>query len=156
VKQSFFPERLSTWVEGSGSGAYPADVTVYSRKPVQAVPIVSIVDDDESIRLATASLVRSLGWRAQMFASAESFLASPDLATVACIVSDIQMRGMTGVEMQNRLIAQGSTVPIIFITAFPSDEVRQTALANGAAGFMNKPLDAREFVDCLEAVLHRN
>jgi FixJ family two-component response regulator len=153
----YFSKRLSTRVDTCETGLLPgADITVHRGETVPDVPIVSIVDDDESIRLATASLVRSLGWGVRMFASAEAFLASTGLSDVACVISDVQMQGMTGVEMQNCLIAQGNTVPIIFITAFPSDALKRKALANGAAGFMQKPLDVREFVNCLEAVLHRD
>jgi FixJ family two-component response regulator len=97
-----------------------------------------------------------MGCGVRSFASAEAFLASPGHESVACIICDVQMPGMTGVEMQNNLVAQGSTIPIIFITAFPSDELRRRVLANGAAAFMHKPLDLHEFMSCLDAVLHRD
>jgi FixJ family two-component response regulator len=123
---------------------------------VSALPIVSIVDDDESIRFATASLVRSLGWGARMFASATALLESADIENSACIISDLHMPGMTGVEMQAILLARSIAVPILFITAFPSDEIRRTALADGAIGFLHKPLDVYELVACLKGILQRS
>jgi FixJ family two-component response regulator len=116
-------------------------------------PIVSIVDDDESVRIATASLIRSLGWGVNLYASAEAFLQSGERTTTACIVCDIQMPGMTGLEMQAYLIATGTSLPIIFVTAFPSDEAERQACANGACGFLHKPVDAAKMTRCLELVL---
>jgi FixJ family two-component response regulator len=115
--------------------------------------IVSIVDDDESVRIATASLIRSLGWGVKLFASAEAFLQSGDRTDTACIVCDIQMPGMTGLEMQTHLIAIGNPLPIIFVTAFPSDEAQRQASANGARAFLHKPVDAAEMTRCLESIL---
>ncbi|GAB2898874.1 response regulator [Paraburkholderia jirisanensis] len=115
--------------------------------------IVSIVDDDESVRIATASLIRSLGWGVKLFASAEAFLQSGDRTDTACIVCDIQMPGMTGLEMQAHLIAIGNPLPIIFVTAFPSDEAQRQASANGARAFLHKPVDAAEMTRCLESIL---
>jgi len=117
------------------------------------VPIVSIVDDDESVRIATASLIRSLGWGVLLFASAEAFLQSRERADTACIVCDIQMPGMTGLEMQAYLVATGTMLPIIFVTAFPSDDAQRQASANGARAFLHKPVDAAEMTRCLEAIL---
>ncbi|CDY76002.1 response regulator receiver protein [Caballeronia glathei] len=120
---------------------------------MSTTPIVSIVDDDESVRLATASLVRSLGWSVRAYASAEDFLQSGEIASAACVISDVQMPGMTGVEMQDQLIAQGNALPIIFITAFPSEALRRKAVANGALCFLNKPIDVQEVTRYLESVL---
>jgi FixJ family two-component response regulator len=115
--------------------------------------IVSIVDDDESVRLATASLIRSLGWCVQIYASAEAFLRSPEFAQSACVVCDIQMPGMTGLEMQAQLVADGNRLPIIFVTAFPSESARRRACENGAHFFLHKPVDAAEFTRCLQSIL---
>ncbi|HEY3598153.1 MAG TPA: response regulator [Paraburkholderia sp.] len=117
------------------------------------VPIISIVDDDESVRVATASLIRSLGWRVKLYASAEAFLQSSDFEATACIVCDIQMPGMTGLEMQAQLVANGSRLPIVFVTAFPSDTARRQACANGARFFLHKPVDAQEMTHCLQTIL---
>ncbi|KWC91603.1 response regulator transcription factor [Burkholderia cepacia] len=114
--------------------------------------IVSIIDDDESIRVATSSLVRSLGWAARLYASAEQFLASDDREDVCCIISDVQMPGLSGLEMYRRLIDAGVALPIIFISAFASDMVRQQALDMGAVCVLGKPVDAAEMASHLESV----
>lgn len=103
--------------------------------------IVSIVDDDEAVRLATASLVRSLGRRTRLFASAEDFLRSGHIAETACLISDVRMPGMSGVAMQDRILALGYAVPMIFITAFPATDLKAKALANGALAVLDKPVD---------------
>jgi FixJ family two-component response regulator len=107
---------------------------------VSKSPIVSIVDDDESVRAAMESLVRSLGFVAFGFESAEDFLRSPRVEDSACLVTDVQMPGMTGLALQDRLIAQGRRIPIIFITAFPEETSRIRAEAGGALAFLEKPL----------------
>jgi FixJ family two-component response regulator len=117
-------------------------------------PVVSIVDDDDSIRAAMSSLVRSLGYEACLFASAEAFLASASLHETACLILDVQMPGMGGLELQAELNARGQIIPIIFITAFPEERLRQRAEAAGALGFFSKPVDGSNIVECLEAALH--
>jgi FixJ family two-component response regulator len=117
------------------------------------VPVISIIDDDESVRVAISSLVRSLGLSACGFASAEDFLRSPDLQETACLITDVQMPGMTGIELQEVLIAQGRRMPIIFITAFPEEKIRQRLLAAGAAAFLIKPFDGQTMIKCLDTVL---
>lgn len=112
--------------------------------------IVSIVDDDESVRIATSSLVRSLGWDVRLYASAEDFLDSGQIADVACIISDVRMPGMTGLEMQRRLLDGGITLPIIFISAFASEKVRCQALGDGAICVLGKPVDGVAVSHCLE------
>ena len=86
---------------------------------MQHAPIISIIDDDESMRCATKSLVTSLGFGAYTFASAEKFLQSPHLDHTSCVITDLQMPGLNGVELQKSLLAQGRHIPIIFVTAFP-------------------------------------
>ena len=83
------------------------------------VPVVSIIDDDASVRVATHRLVRSLGYIAHTFSSADEFLQSPLVNDTSCMIADVQMPGMSGVELQSVLLAQGRRMPIIFITAFP-------------------------------------
>jgi FixJ family two-component response regulator len=117
--------------------------------------IISIVDDDESVRTAMGRLVRSLGYRSHEFASAEAFLASPQRAETSCLIADIQMPGMSGLDLQEALLAQGHRLPIIFITAFPTDPVRKRAEAGGAAGFFVKPVDIQLFIPCLHAILNK-
>jgi FixJ family two-component response regulator len=113
-------------------------------------PIVSIVDDDESVRIATSMLVRSLGWAVRIYASAEDFLASGQIDDVACIISDVQMPGMTGLEMQRRLLDGGIALPIIFISAFASEAVRRQAMDSGAMCVLSKPIDGAAVSRCLD------
>lgn len=112
-------------------------------------PVISIVDDDTSFRRATARLINSLGHAVASFASAEEFLESGRLDETACLVADVQMPGMSGVELQSRLRAEGCRVPIIFITAYPESNVRQRALASGAVAFLDKPFSDDELISSL-------
>ena len=114
--------------------------------------IVSIIDDDESVRIATSSLVRSLGWDVRLYPSAEDFLASGQIGDVACVISDVQMPGMTGLEMQRRLLDGGMTLPIIFISAFASETVRRQVLDGGAMCVLSKPVDGTAVSRCLETL----
>ena len=106
-------------------------------------PVISIIDDDASVRAALGSLVRSLGYTAHTFESAESFLHSRDMAETSCIVTDIQMPGMSGLDLQSRLQAAGRAIPMVFITAFPAEHLRVRAEAGGAIGFLAKPFDGQ-------------
>ena len=119
------------------------------------VAVVSIVDDDESVRAAMSSLVRSLGHEALVFASAEAFLASPRLSDTSCLIVDIQMPGMSGLDLQAELRARRSTIPVIFITAFPEERIRQRAEAAGAIGFFGKPVDGHTIIKCLDSALRQ-
>jgi FixJ family two-component response regulator len=112
-------------------------------------PVISIIDDDASVRAALGSLVRSLGFTARMFESAESFLDSPDLVQTSCIVTDVQMPGMSGLDLQDRLQAAGKAIPTVFITAFPEEHVRARAEAGGAIGFFAKPFDGQALAKLL-------
>ena len=114
---------------------------------------ISIIDDDASARVATDRLVRSLGWHASTFASCEEFLRSPQLAETRCLVTDVQMPRVGGLELQRRLAAQGCRIAIIFMTAFPEDAVRARAMAAGAVCFLTKPLDAETLSKCIETAL---
>jgi FixJ family two-component response regulator len=116
-------------------------------------PVVSIIDDDPSVRAAIGSLVRSLGYVAHTFDSAESFLGSGDSTTTSCIVTDIQMPGMSGLDLQCCLRDAGNTVPTVFITAFPEDHLRARAEAGGAIGFLAKPFDGQALVKMLISVV---
>ena len=115
--------------------------------------MISIVDDDESVRETTSSLVRSLGLNASAFASAEEFLLSDQLSDTACLITDVQMQGMSGVELQSRLLAQGRHLPIIFMTAFPEERIRRNVLGAGAIGFLSKPFDEECLIHCLDRAL---
>jgi FixJ family two-component response regulator len=115
--------------------------------------VVSIVDDDEASRLATGNLVRSFGRHTRLFASAEEFLLSGHLASTSCLISDVMMPGMSGVEMHDRIIALGDAPPTIFITAFPSANLKAKALANGALAVLDKPIDADAIAHWLSVAL---
>ena len=117
-------------------------------------PVISIIDDDPSVRQATDGLVRSLGYRSATFASAEDFLQSDRIDDTSCLITDVQMPGgLSGVELQSVLIARGSRVPIIFITAFPEDRIRRSVLEAGAIGFLSKPFPEAMLIERLHAAL---
>jgi FixJ family two-component response regulator len=115
--------------------------------------MVTIVDDDESVRDAMRRLVRSFGLEASAYACAEAFLESGHVDQTTCLITDLQMPGMSGVELQEHLCAQGYSTPIIFITAFPEDRIRKRVLNAGAIGFLAKPFSEECLVDCLEKAL---
>lgn len=117
------------------------------------VPVISIVDDDSSMRDATSALVRSLGFTVATFASAEDFLESSRVDDTACLITDVQMPGLSGVELQSRLIAQGRNMPIIGVTAFPEESVRSQMLEAGAVGFLSKPFNDECLINCLATAL---
>jgi FixJ family two-component response regulator len=115
--------------------------------------IISIVDDDESVRAAMSSLVRSLGYQSCVYRSAEEFLASPQLNDTSCVVADVQMPGMSGMELQNALAIRCRHIPVIFITAYPEERIRKRAEAAGAVAFFSKPVDSHALIECLDAAL---
>ena len=115
--------------------------------------MISIIDDDVPMRNATRRLVKSLGLNADTFASAEEFLESDRVNDTACVITDMQMPGLSGAELQRLLIAQGVNTPIIFITAFPEESLRRRALDAGAVGFLSKPFDEGRLINCLKTAL---
>jgi len=115
--------------------------------------IVSIVDDEEAVRLATESLVRSFGRQTRLFASAEEFLQSGLLAVTACLISDVMMPGMSGVAMHERILSLGYTPPTIFITAFPTADLKARAAENGALAVLDKPVDPDAIAHWLSVAL---
>jgi FixJ family two-component response regulator len=122
---------------------------------LRKVPVISIVDDDESVREATTGLVRSFGYVAAPFASAEEFLHSDRVRDTSCLISDLQMSGLSGVELQDRLNAAGHRVPIIFITAFPEERIHSRILKAGTCGFLTKPFSVDSLFACLDMALKR-
>jgi FixJ family two-component response regulator len=115
--------------------------------------LISIVDDDESIRESTKGFVRSLGYQAATFASAEEFLRSDNVSSTSCLITDVQMPGLSGIELQRGLIAQGIQMPTIFITAFPEEETRARAMKAGALGYLSKPFSEDSLLRCLSTAL---
>jgi len=115
--------------------------------------VISIIDDDELVRDAVQGLVRSLGYPAAAFASAEDYLQSDSVGESSCLIADVQMPGMGGVELQEFLIAEGNPTPIIFMTAFFDEKVRARVLNAGGCCYLKKPLDENILVQCLEKAL---
>jgi len=118
--------------------------------------VISIIDDDTSFRRATTRLIHSLGHPVASFASAEEFLQSGRLDDTACLVSDVHMPGMSGVELQSRLRAEGRRLPVIFITAYPESSALKEALASGAVGLLNKPFSDDDLISCIDQALAPN
>ena len=108
---------------------------------VAEAPVISIIDDDPSVRTATGRLLRSMGFSVYAFASAKEFLSSSQLDETSCVIADVEMPGMNGLELQERLIAHDHAKPIIFITAFPQERARERAMKAGAVDFLSKPFD---------------
>jgi FixJ family two-component response regulator len=121
---------------------------------LSSIPVISIIDDDESVRAATNRLVRSLGFVALTFACADDFLRSPRLDDTSCLIADVQMPGMSGIELQSTLIASGKDIPIIFITAFPDERIRTRAMEAGAVGFLSKPFKGSSLIQYIDDALN--
>src|SRR4249920_938193 len=102
----------------------------------KAIPIISIVDDDDAVRGAMKLLMRSLGYHASAFGSADEFLKSEQISDTSCLITDVQMPGLSGLDLQDRLIARGHRFPIIFITAYSDKNVRMRAMNAGAIAFL--------------------
>jgi FixJ family two-component response regulator len=121
------------------------------------IPLISIVDDNDLSRAAIENLVTSLGFSARTFPSAESFLQSSSVAETRCLILDVQMPQMSGLELQDHLAQGGVDIPIIFITAYPDETTRTRALNAGAVCFLHKSLDLKgsRLTDCLHAALGR-
>lgn len=115
--------------------------------------MICIIDDDDAVRVATSSLVRSFGFDAVTFASAEDFLGSHLVTETDCVITDVQMPGMNGVEMQSALLAKGSCTPMIFITAFPEESIRRQALDAGAVAFLTKPFSGSDILACIDSAI---
>jgi FixJ family two-component response regulator len=109
--------------------------------------VISVIDDDASVRAATDNLLSSHGYLVQTFASAEEFLQSTQLHASSCVIADVQMPGMSGLDLLTHLRARGYNAPFILITAFPEDSVRARALRAGAIGFLAKPFAAPDLIN---------
>jgi FixJ family two-component response regulator len=115
--------------------------------------LISIIDDDESVREAIAGLMNLLGLRVKVFSNAIEFLASPALVNTTCIVVDVQMPQMTGIELHDRLRALGYNVPTILVTAYPDDAARTRALADGVVCYLSKPFDKDHLIGCVRSAV---
>ena len=119
---------------------------------MSSVPIISIVDDDVSVREATMDLIRAMGFRAEAFSCAEEFLASELRHDTSCLISDMRMPGLSGLELHNRLVEAGTPIPIILMTAFPNDGDKERALRAGVAGYLTKPFKETELLAFIHSV----
>ncbi|MGQ0684013.1 response regulator transcription factor [Bradyrhizobium sp.] len=116
-------------------------------------PVISIIDDDASIRGAVERLLTSMGFAVRAYPSAIEFLGSPRLKDTLCIVADVEMPGMSGLELQDHLVANGFNIPVIFITAFPEERIRERAMKRGAVCFLSKPFDETQLLECVQRTL---
>jgi len=116
--------------------------------------VIAIVDDDESVRCAVYGVLKSAGYEAQSFASAREFLRSGLQRTAACLISDVRMPDMSGLELQARLAEEGCRMPIIFITAYGDSRMRSQAMKAGAVVFLGKPFDDKVLLDSVRAALN--
>jgi CheY-like chemotaxis protein len=144
------------------------DLTVHGKLPVESpgersqvvtaesLHTVSVVDDDESIRDSTRTLLRSAGYQVKTFESAEIFLDSGAIAETECIVLDLRMPGMSGLELQRRLIGSHPAIPIVFLTAHDDARSRKLAIDGGAVDFLSKPIEANTLVSAVQTALARH
>jgi FixJ family two-component response regulator len=115
--------------------------------------LVSVVEDDQFFRESMGRLMRSLGYRVEAFASAADFLASPHLAETACLIADVNMPAMTGIELYRHLSDAGRAIPTILVTAYPNDVERARALNDGVVCYLRKSADEQHLKRCLHAAL---
>src|SRR5271156_5463492 len=117
--------------------------------------LISIVDDDESVREALKGLMRSLGFTIEAFPSALDFLASPRIHDTSCLIADVHMPLMSGVELHGRLVETGHAIPTILITAYPDETVRARVLNEGVICSLSKPFDEDDLLACVRSALER-
>lgn len=117
------------------------------------IPIVAAVDDDFRVRESMASLLESAGFAPMVFSSAEEFLQSGTLPTAMCVITDIRMPGMDGIQLQRRIKLERPTLPVILISARRDDEVRKTAIAGGALDVLYKPFDGADLLALIQSAL---
>jgi FixJ family two-component response regulator len=117
------------------------------------LPVISVVDDDESVRQSLGGLMRSVGFRVKVFSSAEEFLNSGNPRDTGCLILDVRMPGMDGFELQRRLEANQYEIPVIFITAHGDEEMRRRALLAGAVDYLLKPFTEEALLNAVQAAL---
>jgi FixJ family two-component response regulator len=137
-------------------GAYEGQLIFTTQGPntLSRIPVIAIVDDDRSIREALADLVLSCGYESRLFSSAEDFLADCDCVAIDCMLVDVKMPGLTGIELQAVLNRQADhKPPMIFMTSYRDERTRAAAMDGGAFAFLGKPVDFKELVFCLQKAL---
>src|SRR5215212_6206121 len=115
--------------------------------------MITIVDDDKLVRDALEDLITSFGHRVRTYESAVQFLASGEVAETSCLITDMQMPGMSGLDLQQHLLASGYTTPVIFLTAFPQERAKALALDRGALAFLHKPFNEPDLISCVDRAL---
>lgn len=120
---------------------------------MQKKPVVAIVDDDESACEGTTDLLKAMGFVAKGSRSAEDFLQSSHLRYTACVITDMRMSGMTGLELHDHLVQSGKTIPTILVTAFPNDRDRTRALKAGVVCYLAKPFNDQDLLRCVRSAL---
>jgi FixJ family two-component response regulator len=123
---------------------------------LSTLSVIAVIDDDASVRAATNNLLSSHGYLVHTFASAGEFLQSSLLKGSSCVIADVQMPAMSGLDLLIHMRAEGYAAPFIFITAFPEESVRARALKAGAIGFLAKPFAGPALINCVEAALNRS
>jgi len=118
-------------------------------------PLIACIDDDASVSEAIEGLLRASGFRVETFPSAEDFLKSGQMDEALCLITDVKLGGMSGLQLQDRLAEMGRRIPTIVITAFPDERIRQRALGAGAVGFLGKPVTKNELLGCVDLALKR-
>jgi len=121
-----------------------------------SIPVISIIEDDESLRIAISGFLRAFKYAVREFKSADEFLQSPELRYTSCVISDVNLPGIGGLELQSRLIAQNIGTPIILITAGSDTRNKERALRAGAICFLKKPFDGQVLIECLDKALRQN
>jgi FixJ family two-component response regulator len=116
--------------------------------------LISVVEDDRFVRESMRRLLRSLAYDVKAFPSAADFLASPRLAETACLIADIHLPAMTGLELYRHLVGAGHAIPTILVTAYPDDDARVRALNDGLVCYLRKPVDEKHLMRCLREALH--
>jgi FixJ family two-component response regulator len=117
------------------------------------IPLIACIDDDPSVCEAIDGLLTASGLTAETFSSAEEFLKFGRLEDTSCLITDVQLGGISGLELQSRLLESGQAIPTIFMTAFPDERIRDRALAAGAACFLSKPITKEGLLTCIRAAL---
>lgn len=121
---------------------------------MSTISVISVIDDDASVRAATNNLLSSHGYLVHTFASAEEFLRSAQVKDLSCVIADVQMPAMSGLDLLTHMRTRGYNAPFIFITAFPEERVRARALKAGAICFLAKPFAGPALINCVETALN--
>lgn len=116
-------------------------------------PKIAVIDDDAAVRNATKGLLRSLGFTVSTFATAEEFLSCGDRRDMSCVITDVRMPGIGGIELLRRLVTEQNAPPVIVMTSFPEERMQEHMLAAGARGFLTKPYREQRLIDCLKSAM---